>query len=97
MRGAQVRQQRLGEKQRRLQIAAHEIVPLLLGDGTERGRIEIRSVVDQHVETARALDDVSRHPLERTHVAHVRGDAESRAAALALEVRDEIAGRVAEL
>ena len=36
LRRAQRRQQRLGEEQRRLQIAADEIVPLLLGDGTEQ-------------------------------------------------------------
>ena len=49
-RRAQRRQQRLGQEQRRFEIAADEIVPLLRRDGAERRRIKIRRVVDEHVE-----------------------------------------------
>jgi hypothetical protein len=46
----------LRQEQGRDQVAAHQVVPVLHGDGADRGRIEARRVVDQHVEPAEGGD-----------------------------------------
>src|SRR5262249_8697576 len=43
---------RLGQKQRRLEVGADEIVPVDLGDVTERSWVEGGGVVDENVEAA---------------------------------------------
>ena len=42
----QARGGRLREKQRRFQVAAHEVVPLRQGDLTDRPRVKTRRSVD---------------------------------------------------
>ena len=52
----QLRRRRLRQEQRRLEIGADEVVPLLFRDLAHRRRIEARRVVDQRVEPPELLD-----------------------------------------
>ena len=47
---AQAGRGRLRQEQRRLEIAAHQIIPLRGRDRADRSRVERRGVVDQYVE-----------------------------------------------
>jgi hypothetical protein len=63
----------LGQEQRRFEIAAEKIVPLLERDRADRRRIEVRGVVDEHVELrARALEHLRGHALDGGDVAQDR-------------------------
>ena len=41
---------RLGQEQRRFQVGAEQVVPLLLADICQRGGVKTRGVVDQRIE-----------------------------------------------
>src|SRR6185503_18064361 len=92
-RRAQGRHESLGEEQRRLEIAAEEIVPLLERDGADRRGIEVRRVVDEHVEpAARALEHLRGHALDCGDVAHVGADRERRLRATAIQLGGQLLG-----
>lgn len=42
----------LGQKERRLEISAQQVVPVRLAHGPQRGGVKVRGVVNQHVEPA---------------------------------------------
>src|SRR5690242_19312010 len=64
----------LRQKQRRLEVSAHQIVPINLGDVTHGRRIARRCIVDQYVERAEvARRYVGEHP-QLTDVEQVRLD-----------------------
>jgi hypothetical protein len=92
--GPQRRQQRLRQEQRRLQIAADEVVPLFRRHGAERCGVKVRRVVHEHIELARSCDDVLGHALEGGNVAHVCADGEGRARPRAIQLGGELLGIV---
>ncbi len=50
--GLEVRRRGLGEEEGRLEIGAHQIVPVLFGNSADRSGVESRGVVDQNIEPA---------------------------------------------
>ena len=76
---------RLRQEQRRLQIAAHEIVPLRQRDLADRRRIEARRIVDQNVQAPEFEQSRGDQLLRRVRVQKMRGEDRGRMRARAVE------------
>src|SRR5688572_9417465 len=90
-RRAQRRDERLRQEQRRFQVAAEKIVPLLERDRADRRGIEVRRVVDEDVELAAgAVEHLRGQPLYGSDVEDVGADRECRLRSRAIETGREL-------
>ena len=82
----------LADEERRLEVGAEEIVPLRLGGGVDRGRVEARGVVDQHIERSETRDDVGDEIVRSAGVEQVAAERRRRARSVAVEGPGELLG-----
>ena len=68
----------LRQEQRRLEVGAHQVVPVDLGDIAHRGGEEGRGVVDEHVEAAEGLDRARHQARQLRHLEQVALGAQRR-------------------
>jgi hypothetical protein len=83
---AQLRRRGLREEERRAQVRAHEIVPLLRRHAAERRRIERRCVVDERVHATERSDCAGHDARQRGEIEQIRADYDGRPRTLAVQL-----------
>ena len=83
---AQLRRCCLREEERRTQIRAHEVVPLLRRHAAERCGIKRRRIVDERVQSSERFDRCSYYSRQRVHIEQVGRYDRGRACTLTVQL-----------